>query len=169
MNYTCLDTDELIALSIHDLQNNNYESSLLKLKSSLSRSDLPLIVNSLLGRIYAAVNLYEKSRFFLRKYIDSSENYSRLEMFELAIVERNMQNYDSAIEVFDVMVKTNPQDIEACFYAGEMCFELDRFYEAEKYLQNVIELADDNNDYFSVSSTMLHKIKTINSSQANGD
>ena len=157
-----LDSDELLALANWNLQNGDYQGSLIKLKILLSRNNVPLQAYSALGRVYATLGLYERAKgafgFFIDQQPEGNKSLAFNEQFQLGLVENDLGNVEGAISIWNEILEDNPKFIPAMYHKANALVGLNQIQEAADILNNILENAEDGNEYISLSDQLLSKI-----------
>ncbi len=157
MNLSVFNKEELIALSLHDLRAQNFQAALEKIKHILSVPGFPSQAYAVAGKIYDGLGLHVQARAAFLHFLEFNPD-AYMELFEVAILERNIGNYDQAIQVFDKVLAIEPYYPDALFYAGDICFQLNRIDEAKKYLNLLVQTAPDGSEYAPMAEQMLRQL-----------
>jgi len=158
MELSIFDQDELLALSLDDMKNQKYAQALEKVKFMLSRDSGPLEVHALAGKIYATLGLFDRAKHAFSNYISEVPD-AYVELFQLGMVEKDMGNYDQAIETWTNVLAIHSNYPEALYYLGELNIQLDRISEARTWLLSLIDTAPDGNQFIPLADQLLNRIK----------
>lgn len=158
MDLSVFEQDELLALIRQDMNKKNYDSALEKVKVVLSRERVPVEVLSLAGRIYAMIGLFERARIAFGDFVERSPG-SYLELFQLGMVEKDLGNYEKAIEIWTSVLEIEQNYPEALFYLGDICIQLTRIEEARAWLLQLLETAPDDSEFIPMADQLLNRIK----------
>jgi tetratricopeptide (TPR) repeat protein len=157
MDFSMFESDELLALAKEDLRSKNYQLSLKKIKHVLSGGDSSSEAHILAGRIYSELGLFERAKASYQAYLAAYPG-AYPELFELAIIERDMGRYDCALEIMTEILLIKPFYPEALFYRGDICFQLGRLDEAKDCLRTLLETAPDHCEYLALADDMLKQL-----------
>lgn len=158
MDLSIFEQDELLALIREDMKKQDYVSALTKVKFILSRDRIPVEVLALAGKIYATLGLFERAKLAFADYLQNSPN-SFLELFQLGMVEKDMGNYDQAIQNWEAVLELQPNYPEALFYLGDLSIHMERLEEARTWLLRLLETAPDGSEFIPMADQLLNRIK----------
>lgn len=158
MNTNTMQSDELLALAYHDMKSENYENALKKAKEILAKHDAPNEVYSFLGRLYATLGLFLRARESFELYLKLDPD-SYLEMFQLGMVEKDLGNFEAAVDIWRKVLQVYPDKEETKYYLGELFIKLERIEEARKILLNLLETAEDESEFIPLADKLLNRIK----------
>ncbi len=74
-----------------------------------------------------------------------SQNYDK---FNNAVELSNAENYTHAIEIFEELIKENPENHQALFQLGKISYLKQEYKEAVKYLEKAVKLSDTSSEYY---------------------
>jgi tetratricopeptide (TPR) repeat protein len=157
MKYELFDHDELIALIKQDMKTQQFSNALEKTKFILKEEKIPVELFSLAGKLYASLELFERARFFFSEYTRHVPN-AFVELFQLGMVEKDMGNIDSAIEIWKKLSLDN-NDPEVFYYLADAYVVKFMFNEARECLLNILENAPDDSKYLALADQLLNRIK----------
>lgn len=158
MAFEIFESDELLALALMDMKNQNYQYALEKVKLILASDNFPVEALALAGKIYATLGLFGRAKGSFSAYLEKvPEAY--LERFQLGMVEKDSGNYEKALDIWRDVLDFNPQYPEALFYLGDLCIRLDRIEEARTWLLTLLETAPDESDFIPLADQLLNRIK----------
>lgn len=156
MKYELFDHDELIALIKQDMKTQQFSEALGKIKFILKEEKIPVELFSLAGKLYATLELFERARFFFSEYIRHVPD-AFVESFQLGMVEKDMGNIDSAIEIWKKLTADN--NPEVLYYLADAYVVKFMFNDARDCLLSILENAPDDSKYLALADQLLNRIK----------
>jgi tetratricopeptide (TPR) repeat protein len=157
MEYNLFDHDELMALIKHDMKSQNYDKALEKIKLILKEEKIPVEIFSLSGKLYATLELFERAKFFFSEYVRHVPD-ADIELFQLGMVEKDMGNFDAAIEIWK-KIAAEKSDPEVLYFLADTYVTKFMFDEARECLLNILENAPDDSKFLSLADQLLNRIK----------
>jgi tetratricopeptide (TPR) repeat protein len=158
MNLSVFEQDELLALCLQDMKKNDYQSALEKVKFILSRESAPTDVLAIAGKIYATLGLFGRARHAFSQYVTEVPD-AYLELFQLGMVEKDLGNFDKALEIWGNVLEIKADYPDALFYMADLCVHLDRIAEARSILMTLLETAPDDSQFVPMADQLLNRIK----------
>ncbi len=156
-DYTGFTQDELMALIEMDMQRENYESALQKLKVVAVRDEVPEAFSATLGRLYASIGLLKKARAAFARCVDKNPGAVH-ERFQLGMVERDLGNVIKAQQIWDDLLEDSPDYPPALFYKAVAYVEVNEYRSAVPLLEKLKETVDENNEYFHKGRELLDSL-----------
>ncbi|MDO6685867.1 MULTISPECIES: tetratricopeptide repeat protein [unclassified Agarivorans] len=152
-----LESDELLALSRIAIEREDYEGALMKLKSILDEPEIPVGVYALLGRVYAALELFEKAIIAFDEYLIHRPEVVP-EKFHLGAVYREMGENEKALQIWDEVLDKAP-DFPPVLYNQALYYleEKDEDGAIEK-LNYIIENIDPEDNHVDMANRLLSTI-----------
>ena len=159
-NYSNFDNDEVLALADWSYQNGDYQGTLEKLKTLLARNNVPLQTYSSLGRVYATLGLFERAKGAFSFFIDQQPEDAPIhnEQFQLGLVESDMGNLEQAVEIWDKLLTENKEFVPAMYHKAKALVDLNQIQSAVDILNNLLEVAEDGNEYIPMADQLLSKL-----------
>lgn len=159
--YPGFDQSELLALARLDLDKGNIESALSKVKKALSMEENNPDALSMIGKIYAQIGLYEKSKVYLKKYLKLQPE-SVTENFQYGMVHFDSGDRDTALSVWNELLESNPTHPPSLFYKGLVLAQKDDIADARKALGILLQSAPADNLYFGKAKELLQSLESRN-------
>ncbi|KUI97005.1 tetratricopeptide repeat protein [Vibrio sp. MEBiC08052] len=153
-NTMLLDTEELIALSRSALLKEDYDCALTKLKLVVRQEQFPIEVYSLLGRVYAALELFDKSVAAFQEFLTRRPEVVP-ERFHLGMVYRNMGENTKAIQVWDEVLEQAPMFPPALYNKGLYYLDEGNKEEAIELFNYIIDHVDPDDSHVEMANYML--------------
>ncbi len=130
---------EYFIQGITDFENEDYEQSLDNLTAAhLKLSDNPGI-NYALSDVYLAMGDYSNASYYAQ-IAANSEPENRWYQLQLAEIYRQSGRYEAIIEVFDTILKYNPDDVDVLFLKAQTYVEFGQLEKSNETLDKLIEL-----------------------------
>lgn len=158
MDYSLFEEDELLALSRFYMKNQQYDAALEKLKILFSKERVLIDAFSLAGKLYASLGLYERAKHAFTVYVENVSN-ADTELFQLGMVEKDLGNFDEAKKIWSNLVNTSPNNAEALYFLGEICFQQNDIEAARDWLFQLLEAAPDESEYIALADQLLNRIR----------
>ena len=156
------DNSELLALTKEDLKHERLDSALAKLKIIYQRTEDVSEATSLLARLYARLNLYDRSIELLEKYCEKFPK-DRNELFQLGLCQLEAGITEKAKQIFDTVLESDPFYPPALFYSAVCLVESNETDTAKEKLDKLIRNVNEQNLYFDRAKDLLAKINRTNS------
>lgn len=163
LNLSLFSTEELLALSAQDLEKNELAMALEKLKYLDDQGVVSDELDSMLGSIYAKLQLFA----------ESSERYSALlerapsrlhERFQLGMVYREMGEIGKAIEKWDEVLESDADYPPVLFHKALVLLSEDDEKEAEHLLKLLADSAEQDNYYAERGRELMAELNLADSS-----
>jgi len=155
------DQYELLALARLDLDKGSIENALLKVKKALSLEENNPEALSMIGKIYAQIGLYEKSKIYLKKYL-KLQPQAVTENFQYGMVHFDSGDRDTALSIWNTLLETNPTYPPALFYKGLVLAQKEETADARKALGILLQSAPADNLYFGKAKELLQSLENKN-------
>ncbi len=159
-DYSNFDNDELLALADWNFKKTDYQAAIEKLKTLLARNNVPLNTYALLGRVYATIGLFERAKGAFQFFIDQKQDPSTAlnERFQLGLVENDLGNSEQAIKIWDEVLASHSNFVPAMYHKAKVLVELNQVQVAVELLNNLLETAEDGNEYIPMADKLLSKL-----------
>lgn len=159
MDFSLFTSEELIALCRNDLKDNNIENALYKIKVALTKDDFPTEGNSLAGRIYAQLGLFETAQAFYEAYLQAHPD-SVTENFELGMMHFETNRIDAALDIWKDVLNKAPAHPPGLFFCGLAQAQKGDLLEAKDLLEKLISATPEDNLYYGKAEKLLRDINT---------
>ena len=153
------DSDELLALARLALENNQIESALEKLKKLIGDANPPAESLALAARVYAQLRLFGKSAQLYERYLEKHPN-ALLERFQLGMTRFDAGQPAQALEVWETVLRTQPDYPPALFYKGLVLSQAGKAGEAKPLLEGLLKSVPADNFYFGRAKELIQAIET---------
>jgi len=153
------DADELLALARFDLERNDYEGALGKLKIVVSGDSAPADAFAMTARLYAQLGLFERAKGFFQKYLALNPN-ALVEKFQLGMAYFDTGNTKEALGLWSEILEKQPIHPPALFYKGFALVQQGQTAEAKDLLNTLLKNAPADNLYFGRARELLQAIET---------
>lgn len=152
-----LDNEELLALSRNAIEREDYHDALIKLKYILKRDEVPAGVYALLGRTYAALELFDKSIVAFNEFLHHRPEVIP-ERFHLGVVYREMGDKEKAFEIWEEVLEKAPNFPPALYNKALFLLDDGNEDEAVEQFNNIIENVDPEDSHVEMANEMLSTI-----------
>lgn len=147
MNEIVLDNDELLALAKHAIEQSNFESALVKLKTITQSEDVIVEAYLVLARLYATLKLFEKSRESYQQLLAQVPD-SVLARFELGMTLFDTGAFSPAIDEWQSVLDQSQNHPPALFYSALAKANLGEINHAKSHLDTLLSSVSADNEYF---------------------
>lgn len=151
------DTEELLALARLDMNRNQYDDALWKLKRVLQTSEPPLEAISMAARLYAQIGLFQRAQSLFNRYIELDAD-AVTETFQLGMTYLDAGNPDEALQVWDKLLQKHPTHPPALFYRGLILAQRGDVVSARAQLEQVLKTVASDNLYFTRARDLLQEL-----------
>lgn len=148
------DTEELLALARLDMNRNQYDEALWKLKRVLQENDPPMEAVSMAARLYAQIGLFHRAQALFNRYIERDAD-AVTETFQLGMTYLDAGNRDEALQVWDRLLQKHPTHPPAMFYRGLALAQRGEAAAARDQLEHLLKIAPSDNLYFTRARDLL--------------
>ncbi|WP_339388251.1 hypothetical protein [Vibrio caribbeanicus] len=146
LNLSLFSAEELLALSAQDLEKNELAMALEKLKYLDDQGVISDELDSMLGSIYAKLQLFSESSDRYSALLERSP--SRIhEKFQLGMVYREMGEVDKALEKWDEVLESESDYPPVLFHKALVLLSEGDEKEAEHLLKLLSDSAEQDNYY----------------------
>ncbi|HEX8611901.1 MAG TPA: tetratricopeptide repeat protein [Telluria sp.] len=149
--------DELLALARIDVEKNQLDSALEKLKSILSGAEPDPEAMSMAARVYAQLGLFGRSQELFRRYLAAHPG-SVNEQFQLAMTHMNNSEPAEAEGFFNAILASTPTHPPALFYSALLLSQQGKTMEAKRNLDILLQSAPADNLYAGRGKELLDSI-----------
>jgi tetratricopeptide (TPR) repeat protein len=156
-----LEADELLALSIVDLEKGNYEGALTKLKRALQTEGAPPQVHSTLAKLYADLRLYARAEIHFKEYLAVEPN-ALIEKFQLGMTFFDRGNVDQARTLWEEVLSAQGDYFPVLYYLA-LCHARTNVSQARGYAERLLRLAPSDNLYFDRTRQLLQSLDIASS------
>ncbi|MCE2597103.1 tetratricopeptide repeat protein [Motilimonas cestriensis] len=157
MKLELFEADELIALAAINLEKEELGPALEilnYLKQQKLESDE---LDSMLGSIYAKLQLFDKAARHYRALLDRSPDRLH-EKFQLGMVYREMNDTVSALSYWEQVLELSPDYPPVLFHKGTLLLINNDVESAKQLLIHLIDVADKDNYYVERALEVLDEI-----------
>ena len=112
---------------------------------------------SLLGRIYASINLLPRAKDYFTMFLNKSPN-ALAERFHLGLVQKDMGDIDSAMTTWDLVLQQQPHYPPALYNKANTLFTQDKASEATELLNLLLETAHEKDEHRNLAEKLLSRI-----------
>jgi tetratricopeptide (TPR) repeat protein len=152
------ETDELLALARLAIESNDFEGALRKLKKVVNTENAPAEGLALAARVYAQLKLFDRAEKLYQRFLEKHPD-ATLERFQLGMTRFEGGKASQALEVWDVVLKEQPNYPPALFYKGLVLTQLGKINEAKHVLDGLLKSASADNLYFTRAKELLQAIE----------
>lgn len=157
IDYSVFDSEELYALVKQDMDKENFDTALYKLKLLFARRDFPIESFSLAGRAYASMQLFAKARVAFKQYLELDDT-SAVDRFQLGMVERDLGNAEEAIETWSKIDKEDAPYPQSLFCSAEVFIEQGNAPSAKDKILELLDIIPVESDLRDPAENMLSSI-----------
>ena len=154
---TDLEADELLALARHDIERGELESGLRKLKQILAGSNPLAEAQSVAGRLYAQLGLFERAQALFQSYLQTNPD-SVVERFQMGMTHLDAGQQQEALAIWEQLLHDHPVHPPALFYKGLVLAQAGKVPEAKQSLDILMKSAPADNLYFGRAKELLQAI-----------
>lgn len=151
--------DELFALARLALERNDVEGALRKLKVVVRGKKAPTEAIALTARVYAQLRLFDRAEELFRRYLEMHPK-AVLERFQLGMTRFDNGKPEPALEVWEAVLKDQPEFPPALYFKGLALSQLGRSGEAKPVLEALLRSASADNLYFGRAKELLQAIES---------
>ena len=148
------DQDELVALAQYDMEQGRLEAALLKLKQVVRHDTAPPRALAMAAKLYAQLQLFSYAKRLYERYI-AVDPASEEVAFELGMVHFDLGETDNALSVWTSLLNARPTYPPALFYSALALSGSNRFGEAKRHLDVLLQTAEPDNLYFGQGRDLL--------------
>jgi tetratricopeptide (TPR) repeat protein len=152
------DTDELLALARIELERNDLEGALLKLKKIVDAKDAPAEAVALAARVYAQLGLYDRADKLYQRFLEQHPE-AVTERFQLGMTRLDSGKPDKALEVWEALLKEQPAHPPALFYKSLVLAQTGKNADAKKNLDLLLKSIPNDNLYFGRGKELLQALE----------
>ncbi|NHZ80745.1 tetratricopeptide repeat protein [Massilia sp. CCM 8695] len=149
--------DELLALARLDVEKNQLDSALEKLKSILGGPDPDPEAISMAARVYAQLGLFTRAQDLFRRYLVVHPG-SLNEQFQLAMTHMNNSEPADAEGFFNAILASTPTHPPALFYSALLLSQQGKTMDAKRSLDILLQSAPADNLYAGRGKELLESI-----------
>lgn len=151
------DADELIALARHDIEKNQLEQALEKLKCVLAGDVAADEALALAGRVYGQLGLFKRAQESLRRYLALHPGAAS-EQFQLAMSHYSNGEPAEAQRHWNAILRIHPTYPPALYYNGLSLAQQGKPMEAKRSLDILLQSAAPDNLYAGKGRELLQSI-----------
>lgn len=153
------ETDELVALARLDIERNQLDEALWKLKQAQTDAAAPPEAAAMLARLYAQLGLWDRAKPLFERYLAAQPNAIN-ETFQLGMVHFDSGQTEEAIKIWEKLLQTQPIHPPALFYRALAKHQTGQSAEARHSLDVLLKSAPPDNLYFGRARELLQVIDT---------
>lgn len=159
-NLDIFNTDEVLALAELDLERENFQDSLYKLKYLSQQGVVNDELDAMLGSAYAKLKLFNSAAEHYDRLLE--RNDTRLhERFQLGMVNYELGNNDVAIKCWDRVLETEPFYPPVLFHKALLLIELNQTEDAKRLLNALLGAVEETNYYAEQATNILKELDTL--------
>lgn len=151
------DTDELLALARMDMNRNQYDEALWKLKRVLQADAPPTEALSMAARLYAQLGLLERAQTLFNRYLEQDVD-AVTETFQLGMTYLDAGKRSEATKVWEGLLQKHPTHPPALFYTGLVLAQTGDLSAARARLEQLLKTAPSDNLYFTRARDLLQEL-----------
>lgn len=151
------DTEELLALAHLDINQNQYDEALWKLKRVLQAAEPPMKAISMAARLYAQIGLFHRAQALFNRYIELDAD-AVTETFQLGMTYLDAGNGEEALQVWDKLLQKHPTHPPAMFYRGLVQAQRGELAAARMQLEHILKTVPSDNLYFTRARDLLQEL-----------
>ncbi|MCG7489163.1 tetratricopeptide repeat protein [Vibrio sp. Of14-4] len=160
LNLNLFSTEELLALSAQDLEKNELATGLEKLKFLLDQGVVSDELDSMLGSVYAKLQLFTEAAERYSALLDRDP--SRLhERFQLGMVYRELGETSKALENWDQVLSTDSNYPPVLFHKALVLLAENETKDAEDLLMQLTSTAEADNYYAERAVELINELGAI--------
>ncbi|MDH5325976.1 MAG: tetratricopeptide repeat protein [Gammaproteobacteria bacterium] len=152
-----LDDDELVALARIDMDKGDIEKAIIKIKCVLNRNSEDMEAVGTLGKIYAQIGLFEKSKAYMKQYLDLQPG-AVTETFQYGMVHFDSGDKDQALQIWEQLLDSQPTHPPTLFYKGLALAQNNNVADARQTLGILLQSAAADNLYFGKAKELLQAL-----------
>ncbi|MCE3602774.1 tetratricopeptide repeat protein [Massilia sp. P8910] len=138
--------DELLALARLDVEKNQLDSALEKLKSILGGPEPDPEAMSMAARVYAQLGLFTRAQGLFRRFLVAHPGAVN-EQFQLAMTHMNNSEPAEAEGFFNAILASTPTHPPALFYSALLLSQQGKTLDAKRSLDILLQSAPADNLY----------------------
>ena len=138
-------------LGVFAYEDGDYEGAEINLQKALSFNPANPFYNHYMGRIYLKMERYQDAEKYLNKAWSVNQDIPGLS-YDRAFLAYKKADYASAADLFTALVKEDPSNVHAQYYAGICLFKQKNYRKALAYFINASQLSPtikDNGWYYA--------------------
>ena len=151
------DNEELLALARLDMNRNQYDEALWKLKRILQADEAMPEAISMAARLYAQIGLFERAQSLFNRYLEQDVD-AVAETFQLGMTYLDAGNRDAALDIWDKLLKKHPGHPPALFYTGLLRAQRGELTAARASLEHILKTVASDNLYFTRARDLLQEL-----------
>lgn len=151
------DADELLALARQDLEKNQLDGALEKLKSILAGPQPAPEAIAMAARTYAQLGLFIRAQELFRRYLAVNPQ-ALTEQFQLSMTHFNNGEIQAAQAMWEAILKQYPTHPPALFYNGLSLAQQGNTLEAKRNLEILLQSAAADNLYCGRGKELMQSI-----------
>lgn len=151
------DADELIALARHDIEKNQLEQALEKIKCVLAGEAPADEALAMAGRVYGQLGLFKRAQESFRRYLALHPDAAN-EQFQLAMSHYSNGEVADAQGHWDAILRSHPTYPPALYYNGLSLAQQGKPMEAKRSLDILLQSAAQDNLYVGKGKELLQSI-----------
>jgi len=152
-----LDSEELLALAILDMDQKRIDQALIKVKHVLASDKGNIDALSIGAKIYAQLHLYEKAKNCFKQYLEIKPD-SLIDKFQYGMVHFDSGDTESALSIWNEILKNHATHPPALFYKGLALAQSGNMADARATLNILLQSAPADNLYFGRGKELLQAI-----------
>ncbi|OZG74859.1 hypothetical protein BTA51_00135 [Hahella sp. CCB-MM4] len=157
LDLSLFESDELLALAKLDVEKNRIDSALAKLKQANNLPDPQPECDSLLAKLYAQLNLFDRASYHYESYLMKQPD-ALLERFQYGMVYYEQGIKDRALLVWKEVLDEVPTFPPALYYCALVSWEDSDESEARRLIDILLKSAPADNLYFKRSKDLLNAL-----------
>lgn len=161
------DKDEMLALARLDVEREDLEAALLKIKHVLTDESPPDEALAMGGRLYAQLGLWERAKELLQRFIGLHPDAIN-ETFQFGMVHFDAGQTAEAKKIWQDLLKIVPTHPPALFYVGLALAQEGQTPQARQTLDTLLKSAPADNLYFGRAKEVLQALEMQTRPSGNG-
>ncbi|WP_020407777.1 tetratricopeptide repeat protein [Hahella ganghwensis] len=157
LDLSLFEGDELLALAKLDIENSRIDFALAKLKQANSLPDPQPECDSLLAKLYAQLNLFDRASYHYESYLMKKPD-ALLERFQYGMVYYEQSIKERALLVWKEVLDEVPTFPPALYYCALVSWEEDNEPEARRLIDILLKSAPADNLYFKRGKELLNAL-----------
>ena len=159
-NMDLFESDELMALARLDIERNELDEALWKLKQVIAETNPPIEALAMTARLYAQLGLLERAKPLYQRYLEEQPDAIN-ETFQFGMVHFDAGQQVEALNIWDGLLKSQPTHPPALFYRALALHQLGQLPEARHSLDILLKSAAPDNLYFNRAKELLQTIENL--------
>ena len=152
-----LEADELLALARIDIEKEQLENGLRKLKQVLSIPDPIPEALAMAARLYAQIGLLPRAKHLFERFLQQNPHAIN-EQFQLGMVHFDGREISEAKQIWEKILATTPTFPPALYYLGLLNAQQNQLADARRHLEVLLKSVATDNFYFERSKELLQSI-----------